>query len=288
MVVSPVDIALLSLGATTVTGGASVSGTVTLAAPAPGSGADVYISSNQSAVIVPNVVHIPGGASTASIVLGSSAVRDKTIANIAASAGSIAKSKSLTINPAALSSVKVALATVTGGVTQVGTVLLSGPAPVGGLIVILSSTNTALQIPATIVVPAGETTAIFPIESSPVAEKVTGLVGAQQGLVKKTTSVSVIPAVLSGISSSRSKIVGGETVSITIQLNGLAPPSGATIALTSGNVALAVPAMVTVPAGSSTVVVTGISQAVTKLVSVKVSGTAGLTTKTVYVSVSPK
>jgi len=288
LTVTPVDVALLSLSATAVTGGASATGTITLSAPAPGSGVDVYLSSGQSVINVPHIVHIPAGALSTTFVLGSTPVVIKVIVNITATTGSAAKAKSITVNPPALSSMKVQMASMTGGAAQQATVLLTGPAPAGGIAVALSSTNTAAHIPAVITIPAGASSCVFVIQSDPVTAKVSGLVAAQVGTLKKSTSLTVIPPVISGISSSRGTIVGGDVVDVTVSITGAAPSGGTVVSLTSGNVALKVPTSVTVPAGQTSVVFTASSQSVSKTASVKVSGKVALTTKSVYVGVTQR
>jgi subtilisin family serine protease len=285
--VSPVDVTLLSLGVTTLTGGKSATGMITLGAPAPGTGVDIQLSSNQSILNVPTVVHIAKGATSATFTIGSRPVRDRVIVSITATGGTLAKSKSLTVNPAALLSVKVQQTSMTGGATQQGTVFLTGAAPAGGLLVPLSSTNPALQVPSAVEIPEGATSAVFSIRSVPVVIRSAGLVVAQVGVVKKSTSVSVNPPVISGITVSRATVVGGDVVGVTVTITGAAPAGGTTVLLTSGNVALKVPASVTVPAGQTSVVFNASSLGVSKSVSVKVSGKVASTSKSTYVRVTP-
>ena len=288
LTVSPVDVTLVSLSATAVTGGASATGTITIGAPAPGSGVDVSITSSDSVVNVPTIVHIPAGGVSSTFVLGSMPVVNKVVVNVTATASGLSKSKSITVNPPALSSVKIQLASMTGGAAQQATVLLTGPAPAGGIAVALSSTNTAAHLPAVITVPAGAASCVFAINADPVAVKVSGLVAAQVGTLKKSTSLSVIPPVISGIAASRGTVVGGGVVDVTVNITGAAPSGGTVVLLTSGNVAIKVPTSVTVPAGHSSVVFTASSQAVSKSASVKLSGKVALTTKSVYVSVTQR
>jgi hypothetical protein len=110
---------------------------------------------------------------------------------------------------------------------------------------------------------------------------------AQVGAVKKSTSVSVNPPVISGITVSRATVVGGDVVGVTVTITGAAPAGGTAVLLTSGNVALKVPASVTVPAGQTSVVFNASSLGVSKSVSVKVSGKVASTSKSTYVRVTP-
>ena len=288
LTVSPVDVALLSLSATSVTGGASATGTITLGAPAPGSGAELRISSNQSAVNVPAVVYVPAGATSTSFVIGSTPVQQKVTVTITATAGALAKSNTLTVNPAALASVKLQQSSMTGGAAQQGTVLLTGVAPSGGLSVVLSSSNPAIQAPKEVFISAGAASGVFAIQAGVVATKTSGLMVAQLGTLKKSTSVSVVPPVISSIVASRPTVVGGGVVDVTLHITGPAPAGGTSVMLTSGNAALTVPATVVVPAGQTSVVFTASSKPVSKTTSVKISGKVGITTKVGYVTVLPR
>jgi hypothetical protein len=288
LTVSPVDVALLSLSATSVTGGASATGMITLGAPAPASGAELRISSNQSAVDVPAVVYVPAGATSASFVIGSTPVQNRVLVSITATAGTLTKSKSITVNPAALLSLKLQVASMTGGAVQQGTVMLTGAAPSGGLFVALSSTNPAIHVPAEIFIPAGATSGVFAIQAAVVAIKSSGLMVAQLGTLKKSTSLSVILPVISSIVASRGTVIGGDVVDVTVHITGPAPTGGTSVSLTSGNVALMVPTSVVVPAGQTSVVFTASSMPVSKTTSVKVSGKVALTSKSSYVTVLPR
>ena len=288
LTVSPVDVALLSLSAVSVTGGASATGTITLGAPAPGSGAELRITSNQSGVNVPAVVYVPAGATSASFVIGSTPVQQKVNVMITATAGALAKSRTLTVNPAALASVKLQQSSMTGGAAQQGTVLLTGVAPSGGLSVVLSSSNPAIQAPKEVFIPAGARSGVFAIQAGVVATKTSGLMVAQLGTLKKSTSVSVVPPVIRSIVASRPTVVGGGVVDVTIHITGPAPAGGTSVMLTSGNVALTVPASVVVPAGQTSVVFTASSKPVSKTTSVKISGKVGITTTVGYVTVLPR
>ena len=288
LTVSPVDVALLSLSATSVTGGASATGTITLSAPAPGSGATIGLSSNQSVVTVPAMVHIPAGSTSAFFVIGSTPVQNRVLVSITATAGTLTKSKSITVNPAALLSLKLQVASMTGGAVQQGAVMLTGAAPSGGLSVALSSTNPAIHVPAEIFIPAGATSGVFAIQAAVVAIKSSGLMVAQLGTLKKSTSLSVIPPVISAIVASRGTVIGGDVIDVTVHITGPAPTGGTSVMLTSGNVALTVPTSVVVPAGQTSVVFTASSKQVSKTTSVKVSGKVTLTSKSSYVTVLPR
>jgi hypothetical protein len=79
-------VASLTLKPTSVVGGAqSSTGTVKLSGPAPAGGAQVLLSSNNSAASVPPSVTVPAGATSATFTVSTSVVLVSTSANISAS-----------------------------------------------------------------------------------------------------------------------------------------------------------------------------------------------------------
>jgi FG-GAP-like repeat len=93
-------VASLSLNPTTVTGGNSSTGTVTLTAIAQAA-TTVAITSNNPAAIVPASVTVPAGSQSRSFSISTTQVPATTSAVITASLNGTSRSATLTINPAA-------------------------------------------------------------------------------------------------------------------------------------------------------------------------------------------
>src|SRR5467141_480499 len=72
-----------------------------------------------------------------------------------------------------LSSLSLNPTSVTGGNSSTGTVTLSGPAPAGGAQVVLASNNGVASVPSSVTVPAGATSATFPVSTSAVSTSTT-------------------------------------------------------------------------------------------------------------------
>jgi hypothetical protein len=86
-------------------------------------------------------------------------------------------------------------ATVTGGSNSVGTVTLTAPAPAGGLVVILSSSNpAAATVESSVTVPGGSLSATFTVNTTVVAGVTPVTIRASAGLVTKTATLTVVPA----------------------------------------------------------------------------------------------
>jgi hypothetical protein len=89
----------VGLNPTSVTGGSSSTGTVTLDGPAPTYGATVSLSSNASAATVPASVTVANGATSATFTVSTTAVTASTQVTVTASYGGATKTAPLTVNP---------------------------------------------------------------------------------------------------------------------------------------------------------------------------------------------
>jgi hypothetical protein len=185
----------LSLSPSSVTGGNSSTGTVTLSGPAPAGGAQVTLSSSAPAASVPSSVTVPAGATGATFTITTSAVAASTPVTISASYGGVTQTASLTVMPSSLptlSSLTLNPSTVTGGNSSTGTVTLSGPAPAGGAQVMLSSSNTGVaRVPSSVVVPAGATSATFTVNTSTVLVSTSVTISASYRTVTKSAILQV-------------------------------------------------------------------------------------------------
>jgi hypothetical protein len=107
-------VASLSLNPTTVTGGNSSTGTVTLTAVAQAS-TTVAITSNNAAAIVPSSVIVPAGSSSRTFTIGTTQVPATTSAIITASLNNTSRSATLTINPTGTDTISITRAEYESG-----------------------------------------------------------------------------------------------------------------------------------------------------------------------------
>jgi hypothetical protein len=292
----------LALNPTSVTGGNSSTGTVTLSGPAPTGGALVTLSSsNTAAATVPSSVTVPAGAASATFMVSASAVTASTTVTISAAYAGAIRTASLAVTPAAppaptLSSLTLSPTSVVGGTqSSTGAVTLSGPAPAGGAQVALSSSNTAAaRVPSSVMVLAGATSATFTVSTSAVAASTTATISAAYRGVTRTASITVAPAsppspTLSSLTLSPTSVIGGTQSSTgTVTLSGAAPAGGAQVALSSSNTAAArVPSSVTVLAGATSVTFTVSTSAVTASATATMSAAYGGVTRTASIKVAP-
>jgi hypothetical protein len=197
---------------------------------------------------------------------------------IKASDGTNTKSEALTVKPAALTSVKLSPASIVGGKSTVNnTVTLNGPAPAGGAVVDLSSSDsTVANVPASVTVAAGATISpVFTITTTAVATNSPETISASYNSVTKTADLTVKAPAVASLRLSPATVVGGKsTTRNTVTLNGPAPTGGAVVTLTSGDSTVASPqASVTVLAGATSATFTITTTAVTSSTVVPITAT---------------
>jgi len=259
-----VSLSSLTLNPTSVTGGNSSTGTVTLSAAAPSGGAAVTLSSSNTTVArTPASVTVAAGATTATFTVATSAVTASTAVTISGAYSGVTRSASLTVTPVApprptLSSLSLNPTSVTGGNSSTGTVTLTAAAPSGGATVTLSSSNTTVaRTPSSVTVAAGATSATFTVATSAVIASTSVTISGTYSGVTRSASLTVTPVpiplpVLASLSLNPSSVVGGLGSSTgTVTLTGAAPAGGSTIALSSSSGAASVPSTVFVPAGAT-------------------------------------
>jgi hypothetical protein len=190
-----VAVAAVSASPSSVVGGGGATGTVSLSASAPAGGASVLLSSASSAVTVPAAVTVAQGMTSATFGIATSAVTMPTSTTISASYGGVTKATTFTVTPAsapALASVALTSTSIVGGTSTTGRATLTAPAGSGGAVVTLRSSNpTLVGVPASVVVPAGATSATFTVTTTVTKRNATAAVYATYASVTKTASLTV-------------------------------------------------------------------------------------------------
>jgi hypothetical protein len=283
LTINPPSLALVAMNPATVTGGTSSTGTVTLNGPAPAGGSTVLLSSNSGSATVAASVTVLPGATTATFTVSTTAVASTTIVTIGGTYGTT-QTTSLTINPPAVSSVAVNPTSVVGGNSSTGTVTLNGPAPIGGTTVSLSSDSGAAQVPTSVTVLAGATTANFAVTSSGVASTTTATITASG---TQTATLTINPAALSSVAVNPTSVTGGTSSTGTVTLTGLAPVGGTVVTLSSNSGSATVPVNVTVLAGASTANFTVITNPVAATATPTITATLSGVQKTAGLTINP-
>lgn len=191
----PPSVALdaLTTNVSSIMGGNTTTGTVTLTGVAPAGGAVMSLSSSNAAVSLPSTVTIPEGANSVTFTINSIAVSTTTSVTLSASYNGIIKTTILTITPPPkLSSITVSPTSVKGGVSARGTVTLTLPALTGGATVALRSSNTNLvSLPSSVTVSAGAPSASFTITTRVTQQNVSVTLYASYLGVNKNTRLTI-------------------------------------------------------------------------------------------------
>lgn len=164
---------------------------------------------------------------------------------------------------------------VLGTSTVQGQVNIGKPAPPGGTVVTLASSDPGVTVPATIIVRRGDKTAGFTATTSAVSANTAVTISARLGLASGSTTLTVTPPAVSGLSLNPSTVAGGAPATGTVTLNAAAGPGGRVVAISiSGNLAT-VPATVTVQAGANSAQFTIQTATVSTPKSVTITATTG-------------
>jgi hypothetical protein len=196
---TPVTLTGLAVNPSTVVGGSSTTGTVTLSAGAPTGGVSVALSSASSAVAsVPASVSVGSGSTSASFTVTTSSVTTTQVVGLTASLDGTDKTAAVTVTPSppppppALTSLTLNPTSAVRGASSVGTVKLTAAAPTGGIVVTLSSSKpTQATVPPSVTVLAGQSTATFTVSTSSGAGNGAVTISASANGITKTASLTI-------------------------------------------------------------------------------------------------
>ena len=247
------SITRLSINPSTVVGGNTSTATVDITSPAPAGGLVIALASNRSDVLAPVTVTVPAGQNTLSVLIPTRAVLSQVDAVVTATLNGVSRATNLTLTAPALTSVALNPSMIRGGEEATLTVQLTSLAPASGVTVALASTNSALILPASVTVPAGETTVKSTLATRAVTARENGQLTATFAGVSKSVQVSVLAPVMASLTIEPNAVVGGTGASGTLELSSVAPNGGLVVSLASNRSGVVVPATITIPAGSTTV-----------------------------------
>ena len=178
-------------------------------------------------------------------------------------------SSSGTPTAAALTMISCGVHSLSGAQTKSCSVYLSGTAT-ESTVVSLSSSNTALRLPSSVVVQKDEKTAQFSAVSQPVTKSVSvTITGSAKGVTETDVidldpdaSTSALPTTLKEVSCAKQTLTGAATVSCSVSLTASATSQTA-VKLSSDIAVLKVPKSISVGAGKSSSDFTVTASAVT-------------------------
>ncbi|MDT4960095.1 MAG: hypothetical protein QOD31_3894 [Pseudonocardiales bacterium] len=284
----------LSLSPTTVAGGNSSTGTVTLSAAAPSGGTVVALSDDSAAASVPASVTVPAAATSRTFTVTTSAVTASTPVVLSAASAGVTRTATLTVNPP----------------TPAAPTLQSPANGATGLVQPVTLDWTDLPNATSYEVTVDDTaTIVAPLVANPTvtaSQAVVGGLPARQlwwrvrarnaagvfGPFSATRSFSPQAATgttseLSSLTLAPPSVTGGASSTGTVTLTTPAPSGGTAVSLTSSNAAVSVPTSVTVPAGQATASFTASTNTVSTQTAVTVTATAAGISRTATLTVNP-
>lgn len=221
------SLAQLSLSASSVQAGATVQGTVTLTRPAGQGGVVVQLqSSNASLAQCPASLTIPEGQTTGTFTISTTTTGAGSV-TISASLGGVSRTATLQIvSPYRVQSVSLSPSVVTGGHFATLVVRLTNPAPSGGLQVQLRSSAPAAYAPASVLVPAGQSSVSVRVATTPVTSRVSVDLTASLNDSQASARLTVNPPAPMSLVLTPAAVQGGRPVVATVMLNADAPAGG--------------------------------------------------------------
>ncbi len=280
--VSPAAVKTLILTSPNVVCGTQESAIVNMEGDAPTAGLVVALSSNNPGVApVPKSVLVPGGANKVDFNFTTNGVAASTPVTITASTSFGKVYGSFTVVPAVLQAVlapknllqdesSVSLQAELNGVAPPGT---------GAVVTLSSSVGYLLKVPATVTIPAGESSATFTAISGATSKPTAVKITASYKGVSQSVTVTVTPAAVpASLTFSSPTVPSGVSDTGTLKLQGPAQAGGATFTLQSNIPSIVQPpSSITVIAGASsqtfTVASTPLAAACT--VTITATGTGG-------------
>jgi hypothetical protein len=132
-------------------------------------------------------------------------------------------------------------------------ITVSAPAPTGGLTVATGvASGSSITIPSSVAVPPGSNSASFTVSALTVNASATAVLAASLNASSQYFTLTLAPVTLTGFSCNPSTLPSHTLSTCTITFSDVAPGGGLSIAIKMMNpAALAIPALVSVPAGST-------------------------------------
>ena len=282
----------LSLSPTTVAGGSSSTGTVTLSAAAPSGGTVVTLSDNSAVATTPASVTVTAGATSRTFSVTTSAVTSQTPVVISGSSGGVTLSATLTVNPP--TPVAPTLLSPASGATAAQPVTLDWtdvPNATSYEVRVDDSSTIASPFVAnpTVTVSQAILTALPARQLwwRVRARNSAGAFGPFSSTRSFTAQAASTTPSLAALSVSPTSLLGGASATGTVTLTAAAPSGGAVVTLTSGNAVAMVPASVTVAAGASSATFSVTTSAVTAQTAVTLTAAWSSVSRTATLTVNP-
>lgn len=262
LLIGTLQVDSVTLSPTSVKGGETVSGTVTLDGDAPEGGTFINLQSGIILAATVDALTVPAGQRSATFQVTTKAVRGVTAFDIVAKTAATRDRRArLTVRPPSLTSFICGgpgyPSNVMGGVTLTCQVGLDGPAPAttdadgSAMMILVIGSNQVVAFPAGArFAPNRNLSNTFDIFLRPVNADTPVTLTAGEGSDAKTIELVVkpLPLKVDRFTLNPQSVTGGTTINAEVELNSDARSDGFVVQLSSNTPAATVPATVTVPA----------------------------------------
>ena len=285
LTVLPATVVSVAISPNSVVGGLATGGSVTLNGQAGPSGVIVKLSSSLPSASTSGSVTIPAGNVASSFTLNTVSVPANQTAIISASARGVVKTATVTVLAPALNSISFSPSLVYSGLSTQGTVSIASAAPIGGLVVHLSSAAATVRVPAAVTIPAGKFSANFTVTTSTVVSEVAVAITAKSANGSVTANLLLEPASLLSFSLNPASVTGGKSSVGTVTLTSAAPIGGVAVSLGGVTSAVSFPTKLVIVAGKLSGTFTITTKKVSATTTVAISTTLGTQVKTANLTV---
>jgi hypothetical protein len=285
LTVVPGIISTFTVSPNPIVGGNNAQGKVVLSSPATSSTAVALaiVSGGSAITSMPTQVHVASGSTTVTFQIVTKAVATATAVTLSATVSSDTAQATFTVNPsssspAAPSSVTYSASPLLGGGTTTGKVTVASAVGIDSTVTLTvkSGASAIASIPATVVVPAGKTSATFSITTKSVASNTAVQISASTSTGTASGTLTVDAPAPVTVTFLTSPVAGGNSTQVRVVMQQVVlANTTVTLAVTSGASAVqSMPTSVVVSSGHNTVVFTLTTNTVGTGTTVKVSATA--------------
>jgi hypothetical protein len=234
-----------------VVGGRPTTGRIRLTRAHPTQPVDVAVTTSSPLATAPSTVIVPAGSIEQDFEITTQPVSAATTVTVTGSRLGQSRSANFTILPPSLWALEADGWVYSGNPAQ-GRVVLNGPAPAGGIVVNLSSSNTSLAtVPPTVTVPAGADSATFTVTTYATYGYPTVEIFASRAGIDRSRIISLPQTKVKSVTFAPNPVTGGRTTTGTVHLESPVPPgSGMTISVWSTSSAITTTESIVIPAGA--------------------------------------
>jgi hypothetical protein len=267
----PPSVQSISSTPETLTGGASGVVRVTLNGPAPKSGTALSLGSSSTSLVIAAKATVAAGKSVIdlpfkTLPVGGSSDTVARVMTTTAVGGGASAAVDVTIQRPTIKAISALPSPIAGGKPVTVTVTFTGAIPAAGGTLLLTSSSQALVCPSSVIIKGNATTATFVCTTKAVTTRTPVVVKATLNGKEVQTTINVRTLEVLKIAASPVSMTGGSTAKLTVTLTEAVPKGqSVTVVLSSDSIKLTLPAILVIPSGKSSGVVTMQSSAVGEL-----------------------